>query len=416
MKLGGVKNSSSWFLLTLFVFSTIFGTLSFAQEETKKEEKFDELKYLSELKKKQEEEEDDDSSTRIRRFHEVLDELLAEFGYDVKLGQLNGLTNLAIRRVEVSDALPGTYRDYVKLLISERLRENSQLKIINCLPCQSRTSKVVDGKIVITSPVTNIYQLQTAADQLGIENFLDIVLVYHSTHMVLAFQIFKTKTNEMIWARTYNSETIRSRFQKLAVDYSQVAKSRVGEEYQPEYKLLVGIGAAGIPNVGGETVDRTMIEFQFRGTERFDNRQMEFGLMMGVHVTMATILQQYPTESGTTSTTSSPSSSTTTTGETPDLQPYQFALSLYGLYVNNFLGKIESYDEVRHGLHLGVGVLLTASYLAPIFRIGWDAYFGRRFTFSLGGVYITPSRVLVGSEFLETKGGMGADAILSFNF
>ncbi|NRA44938.1 MAG: hypothetical protein HRU09_08290 [Oligoflexales bacterium] len=41
------------------------------------------------------------SSKTVRRFHEVLDELLAEFGYDVKTGQIKGLKNLAIRKVDV---------------------------------------------------------------------------------------------------------------------------------------------------------------------------------------------------------------------------------------------------------------------------------------------------------------------------
>ena len=48
------------------------------------------------------------SGKQVRRFHEVLDELLAEFGYDVRMGQLKGLKNVSIRRVDVSDALPNT--------------------------------------------------------------------------------------------------------------------------------------------------------------------------------------------------------------------------------------------------------------------------------------------------------------------
>ena len=33
-------------------------------------------------------------SRSVRRFHEVLDELLAEFAYDIKMGQINGLKNI----------------------------------------------------------------------------------------------------------------------------------------------------------------------------------------------------------------------------------------------------------------------------------------------------------------------------------
>src|SRR5690606_570799 len=108
--------------------------------------------------------------------------------------------------------------------------------LISCLVCKTRSSSMVDGKLYITSPRTNISRLNSAADQLGIQHFMDITLVYHSTHMVLAFQIFDVRSKELIWTRTYNSETMRSRFQNMAVDYSQVAKSRKSDEYVPEYK------------------------------------------------------------------------------------------------------------------------------------------------------------------------------------
>ena len=44
---------------------------------------------------------------------------------------------------------------------------------------------------------------------------MDIVLVYHTTHMVLAYQVFEVETGEMLWAKAYNSETIRSGFKSL---------------------------------------------------------------------------------------------------------------------------------------------------------------------------------------------------------
>src|SRR3989338_3553303 len=58
----------------------------------------------------------------LRRFHEVLDELLIEFGYDLKMGQVNGIKNLAIRKTEVNEVLPNSYRKYVRMLINERIQ------------------------------------------------------------------------------------------------------------------------------------------------------------------------------------------------------------------------------------------------------------------------------------------------------
>ena len=40
--------------------------------------------------------------------------------------------------------------------------------------------------------------------------------------MILGFQIFNTSTQELVWSRVYNSETLHSRFQAMAVDYKQI--------------------------------------------------------------------------------------------------------------------------------------------------------------------------------------------------
>lgn len=351
----------------------------------------------------------------VRRFHEVLDELLAEFGYDVKLGQIKGLKNLAIRKVEVSAAIPTSYRTYMEYLISERIRENSSIRLIHCVPCMSKTSRMIAGKIVITSPSTNLAELRGAAETLGIENFMDVVLVYHSTHMVLALQIFKPDSSELVWSRTYNSETIRSRYQKLAIDYSQVAKSRPGEDYQPEYRLLVGVGGATIPNVGGSSRDESMLSLQFRSTEKFDNRHSEFGMQLGAYLTLASVITDYPSLENSRTVTPETPAATESTAE-PQPAPFSFAMTILGLYSHNFLGSVESYNEVRQGLHFGLGGLLTTGFLAPVSKIGWDMYFGRRFTFSISGVYITASQIVLDNVEVKTRGGLGGEGVLSLNF
>lgn len=360
------------------------------------------------------------SSKTVRRFHEVLDELLAEFGYDVKTGQINGLKNLAIRKVDVSDAIPATYRKYLGLLISERIRENSEIRLLKCIPCNSKTSRMIEGKIIITSPATNIAELRTAAERLGIDNFIDIVLVYHATHMVLAMQVFKSDTNELVWSRSYNSETIRSRYQKLAIDYSQVARSRPGEDYQPEYRLLFGVGGAGIPNVSGGQLDSTMLDLAFRSTEKFDNRRYEFGMLLNAYITLASILSEYPKVDGTglsdtnTDDTNDPNASDFELAAQPE--PFSFALGLFGIFSRNFLDAVESYNRIRYGAHIAGGAVLTSGYLAPATKFGLDAFFGKRFAFTLSGIYIAPSQITLDESIVQTTGGFGGEGILSFNF
>lgn len=351
------------------------------------------------------------SSKKVRRFHEVLDELLAEFGYDVKTGQIKGLKNVAIRKVRTSKAIPKTYETYIETLLSERIRENSQVRLVSCVPCQTKTSSLVDGKLLITSPATNLARLDSAAAVLGIENFMDAVLVYHTTHMVLAVNVFNVKTKEMVWARTYNSETIKSRYQKLAIDYSQVAKSRPGEDYVPEYRFLLGLGGAAIPNVGGTTDDSSMLNIQVRATEKFNNRKDEFGMLLSIFKSTKSILKNYPTEGGTSTT---EETETELTSAVP--KPFETAIGLYGLYGRSFIGSVESYNETRHALHVGMGFMLATGYLAPLGRLGWDISFGRRFVTSFAGNYIAPSKILVDGETVPTKGGVGGDVVISFNY
>ena len=90
-----------------------------------------------------------ESSTGVRRFHEVLDDLLVEFGYDIEQGQLGSLKSLSIRQVSLNENLPRSYENYLELLVSERIRENSQVKLIACLSCKTRSSTLVDGKLVL---------------------------------------------------------------------------------------------------------------------------------------------------------------------------------------------------------------------------------------------------------------------------
>lgn len=349
------------------------------------------------------------SNTEVRQFHDVLNDLLSEFAYDVKRGQVNGLKNLSIRRIDISDTLPRTYEQYVELLVSEKIRENSKIKLINCIPCKSKTSTMVEGKLMITSPLTNLQRMDEAASQLGIENFMDVVLVYHTTHMVLAFNVFNTQTKELTWARTYNSETLRSNYQRMAVDYKQVEKGRNSDTYVPDYKILLGLGGSQLPNVAGGARDKSFLGLHMRTVEKFDNRRLDFGLSVSIWTKTADLLKAYPSEG------SSSQTQTSYTGQSRPL-PYKNALGVHALLARNFVGSIEIYDRVRHGMHLGIGGIVSKGYLAPSVKFGWDVYLGRRFVATLSSQYITKSSILVNDDFQTSRGGGGGDFALSYNF
>lgn len=347
------------------------------------------------------------SVSQVRRFHQVLDELLAEFSYDVKSGQMKGLKNLSVRRVQVNDVLPRSYEAYVEMLVSERIRENANVRLINCLPCKTKSSTLAEGKLVINSPASNVQRLDQAAGQLSIENFMDVILVYHTTHMVLAFNIFDAGSKELVWARTYNSETIRSRYQKLAIDYKQIERGRGSDEYEPEYRILLGAGAGILPNINATNEEKRFFNFSFRGGEKFNNRRDEFGLLFNIHLAMVSFQREYPS--------SGASGSQANSDGKDGPRPYRTAYGLYAYYARNLLGDIESYDQVRHGFHGAAGFFIGSSYLAPSARAGWDIFLGRRFTTSLGLMFNMPSSILVNGEFRSVAGGVGGDVTLSLN-
>ena len=294
---------------------------------------------------------------QIRLFHEVLDELLNEFAYDVKSGQISGLKNLSIRKVSVSETLPRTYENYVELLVAERIRENSKVRMISCLPCKTKNTRIVDDKLLISSPTTNTDDMNRAANQLGIENFMDVVLVYHSTHMVLALQIFESSNKEMVWTRTYNSETLKTRFQKLAVDYSQIEAARTGDEYKPDFRYLIGFGGGSVPNVEADARGKSVVTLHVRGN----------------------------------------------------------SLGLFALYAHNFLGTLESYNDVRYGVNVALGLHLASGYMAPTLRTGLDTYLGRRFSVNTSLILVGPANILLDGKFTKVSGGVGADVAVSYN-
>jgi hypothetical protein len=270
---------------------------------------------------------------------------------------------------------------------------------------------MVEGKLIITSPLTNVQKMDEAANQLGIENYMDVVLVYHTTHMVLAFNVFSTQTKELVWARTYNSETVRSRYQRMAVDFNQIEKSRNSDEYVPDYKILVGFSGSNLPNVAGGERDKSFLGVHIRSVEKFANRKLDFGLLTSGYISTAKFLNTYPSEGAATSS----SSSTTYSGSARPL-PYTYVLGVQALTAYNFVGDVEVYDRVRHGVHFGLGGIISTGYLAPSARLGWDTYFGRRFVLTVSAQYISESTILVKGDYQTSRGGGGGDLVLSYNF
>ena len=357
--------------------------------------------------KKTETENKSEPKSKVRKFEEVLEEVMTEFGFDVKSGQIKGLKNISIRRVQVSDTLPRSYENYIEMLLTERIRENSKTKLINCVQCKVKSSTIAEGKIIINSPSTSIARMDQAAAELGIENFMDVMLMYQTTQIILTVNIFDAASKEMLWAKTYNSETLKTRYQKLAIDYKQIEKSRQSDTYEPEYRILAGVGYGSVKNVNATSEEQKMLVGTFRVGEKFNNRRDEFGLITNLWFSSRYLTSEYPSSSAT---------AKTTTTEDTGPKPFKQAVGVFAYYAHNFLGAVENYDQLRQGLNLGLGAMFATGYFSPSVKAGWDMYFGRRFLVTPSLLYNSATKILINNELRNADGGLGYDLSLSINF
>ncbi len=65
-----------------------------------------------------------------RNFYEVLEDVMGDFEYDLKHGDVYGLKDLAIRNVATSENIPPSFKNHLELLITERILRNSKTHVI----------------------------------------------------------------------------------------------------------------------------------------------------------------------------------------------------------------------------------------------------------------------------------------------
>ena len=335
-------------------------------------------------------------------FSLVLTDLLQAFAKDLRKHQVDGLKNLSIRKVTVNSTIPKSYEEYLEFLVAEQIRENANVRIISCISCKSKNTKIIDNKLYISTPSADVEQIKRTADELGIDYFVDVMLLYQKSHMILGFQIFNTATQELVWSRVYNSETLHSRFQAMAVDYKQVVHKDMKEdsdEYIPSFRVAFGAGAGSYRDPSTGSANEGMMALQIRGTEKFNNRLNEFGMLLTGNLSIPTLMQ---------------GDNVTVNSET-GVEKLKYTVGLFAIYAHNFLKPIEFYDRVRWGLNFAVGGHFSNNYLAPAVRTGVDIFFGKSFFITPAAFYIGRASVIVDDDVTEVDGGFGGELIVSFN-
>ena len=286
-----------------------------------------------------------------RNFYDVLEDVMGDFEFDLKNGNVTGLKDLAIRNLATSENVPTSFKSHLELLITERILRNTKTRVIQCLPCRSKRTMLDGEQVVITSAETNPVELTRIAKASGIQNFMDVAFSYQPNGMVLSMYISEPETGSIVWSRSYNSETSRAAAFRRGVDYSQVDDARKQTEYTPMIQHRIQVMYMFEPNTTGTT---GCLGLAYRIVERYDNRKKEVGFELDYFLDSSSIV-----------------GNNGTTSNTGDLWTGINATLLF-VHAWNLIGEEENFNKPRGSIYAAIGGTYASNYLGGLTRAGYE--------------------------------------------
>jgi hypothetical protein len=320
-----------------------------------------------------------------RNFYEVLDDVMGDFEFDIKNGNIHGLKDLAIRNVATSENIPPSFKHHLELLITERILKNSKTHVIQCLPCKARKTSLNGDQVVITSPDTNPSELSRIAKISGIEHYMDVAFLYEPSGIVISMYITDPESGTIIWSRSYNSETSRAAAFRRGIDYNQIDEARKLTEYAPTIQsrlIMYYLFEPNLPQQSG------CLSLGYRMVERYDNRKKEVGFEVDYMTHASTIVNSK--------------------GANPkDIYAgFGLNLTLMFMHVWNFIGEEENYNRIRGAASLGIGGTYASGYLGGVIRGGYEWRMAKHFGLSFVLGYRPASTAFVAGTESGTISGM----------
>lgn len=328
----------------------------------------------------------DKTDAKERNFYEVLDDLMGDFEFDLKNGNVNGLKDLAIRNIAVSENVPPSFKSHLDLLITEKILRNAKTRVVQCLPCKSKKTTLSGDQVIITSPETNPAELARIAKVSGIANFMDVAFAYQPTGMVLSMYISDPETGSIVWSRSYNSETSRAAAFRRGVDYNQIDQARKQMEYVPTVQYRLTVYYFNEPN---NFVARTSaLGLGFRMMERYDNRKKEVGFELNYIMDSSSIIG----------------------GTNPPANRINIwsglNLTLMFMHAWNLIGEEENFNRPRGSIFAGIGGTYASGYLGALVRGGYEWRLAKHWGVSANLGYRPASTAFVGSNEAGRVGGI----------
>lgn len=329
-----------------------------------------------------------DPDAKTRNFYQVLEDVLADFEYDLKNGQVVGLKDLAIRNIAVSEGVPNSFKSHLELLVSERIMKTTKTRIVHCLACRSKKATLNRDNVVISNPDANQEDLSRIAKMNGVSNFMDIAYSYQPSGMILSLNIYDTDTGTMLWSRSYNSETSRAAAFRRGVDYSQLDEARTKSEYVPTLQYRPILYWIMTPKPGsGET---TALDFGFRMVERYDNRKKEVGFEVNYFYDYNSLIGLNNGQSNLYG---------------------GFNLTMLFVHAWNLIGDEENYNKPRGSIMAGIGGSYASGYLGGLVRLSYEWRFAKHWALSTFLGYRPPATVVLPdsstAHLTGVEGGIG---------
>ena len=336
------------------------------------------------------------ATSSARNFYTVLDEVLSDFEYDLKSGQVVGLKDLAIRNIVTSENVPNSFKSHLELLITERILKTTKARIVHCVACRSRKTTLNGESMTISSAENNVPEMQRIARMSGISNFMDAAFAYQPSGMILSLQISDVETGTTLWSRNYNSQNTRAAAQRRGVDYADLEESKSRMEYQPTIQMRPTLYTVIAPKVGGGTA--TVMGLGFRMMERYDNRQKEVGFEMNYYADINTL-------------TGKPEASSSTRNIYSG-----FNLTLLFVHAWSLFGNEENYNKARGVVFGAIGGTYATGFLGGVIRTGYEWRLAKHWSFNVFAGYRPQSTVVISNSVSAPLGGAEGGLGVGFIF
>jgi hypothetical protein len=320
-----------------------------------------------------------------RNFYEVLNDVIEDFAYDIKNGNITGLKEISIRNIATSENIPPSFKNHLELLMTEQILKNSKTHMIQCLPCKSRKTSINGDQVVITSTDSNPAELARIAKMSGIEHFMDIAFQYEPSGIMISMFITEPESGNILWSRSYNSETSRAAAFRKGIDYDQIDEARKSTEYAPLIQsrlILYYLFEPDLPSQSG------CLSLGYRMVERYDNRKKEVGFEADYLVSSSTIINSVGASSQ------------------GIYNAFGLNLTLLFMHTWNFIGEEENYNKIRTNISAGIGGTYSSGFLGGLVRLGYEWRMAKHFGVSAILGYRPPGSAFIAGTATGSVSGL----------